>query len=221
MYTILNKNISNFYLFFYHFPLYFFRKLCYNKDRKQPDNRFLERVESMNIIYTSRKCTVKESLKDFTEKKLKKLDKFFTSDCTVSVLFTLEKENLCRTEITTEYKGIIFRAQQTTEDFKTSVDCCVDMLIRQIRKHKTKLEKRLKDSSFSFGEIYEKTPEEETKIVRKKAVAVKPMSEEEAILQMNMLGHDFYIFREDTDEKLKVIYRRKDGGYGILEPDII
>ena len=172
----------------------------------------------MNIIYTSRKCSVRESLKEFTEKKLKKLDKFFTSDCTVSVLFTLEKENICKTEITTEYKGIIFRAQESSDDFKVSVDSCVDMLIRQIRKHKTKLEKRLKDSSFAFGDAYENTPEEDVKIVRSKAITVKPMSEEEAILQMNMLGHDFYIFREDTDESLKVIYRRKDGGYGILEP---
>ena len=174
----------------------------------------------MNIIYTSRKCTVRESLKEFTEKKLRKLDKFFSSDCTVYVLFTLEKETHCKAEITTEYKGIIFRAQEITDDFKNSVDSCVDMLIRQIRKHKTKLEKRLKDSSFSFGESYENTPEEETEIIRTKAVAVKPMSEEEAILQMNMLGHDFYIFREDADEGIKVVYRRKDGGYGILEPEI-
>ena len=174
----------------------------------------------MNIIYTARKCNIRDSLKEYTEKKLKKLDKFFSDDCTVAVLFTLEKTNACKAEITTEYKGIIFRAQETTADFTSSVDSCVDMLIRQIRKHRTKLEKRLKDSSFSFGGDYDaNTPEEETTIIRSKIISVKPMSEEEAILQMNMLGHDFYLFREDSDERLKVVYRRKEGGYGILEPE--
>ena len=104
----------------------------------------------MKFIFTSRKCNVGDNIKEYAEKKLGKLDKFFTEDCIMNVLFTLEKENFCRVEATIDYQGIIFRAQETTREFKESIDKIVDVLVRQIRKHKTKLEKRLRNSDFIF-----------------------------------------------------------------------
>jgi putative sigma-54 modulation protein len=180
----------------------------------------------MQFIFSSRRCTVWESTKAYAEKKLKKLEKFFTGDCIVHVIFTLEKENLCKVEVTADYCGIIFRAQETTSDFNVSIDKIVDIIIRQIRKHKTKLEKRLRDSDFIFedenalkeanGEI-KQVVEDEYKVIRKKNILIKPMSVEEAILQMNMLGHDFYIFKDADVQNVKVIYRRKDGNYGLID----
>ena len=175
----------------------------------------------MQFNYTTKKCNIWDSTKEYTEKKLSKLSKFFSDDCTVYVLYMLETDSNCKVEVTVEYNGITFRAQETTTDFKESVDRIVDILIRQIRKHKTKLEKRLRSSNFDFDFGYTSLDdnEDEYKIVRSKTVAAKPMSAEEAILQMNMLGHDFYVFKSEADEKVCVVYRRKDGNYGLIEAE--
>ena len=98
----------------------------------------------MKIRYVSRKCTAYQDTKNYTEKKLKKLDKFFPEDCEVTVVYTLERDNRHKVEVTAENSGLIFRAQSTTDDFKYSVDEIVEILTRQIRRHKTKLEKRIK-----------------------------------------------------------------------------
>ena len=175
----------------------------------------------MKFNYVSRKCTARDDTKAYTEKKLKKLERFFTGDCVLHVIYTLEKPNVYKVEVTADYNGLIFRAQASSDDFKPCVDEIVDILTRQIRKHKTKLEKRMKDSSFSF-EGYQDNPEneqdEEFKIIKSKNITVKPMTVDEAILQMNMLGHDFFVFREDSS-LVKVVYRRKDGNYGLIETD--
>ena len=107
----------------------------------------------MQFNYTTKKCNIWDSTKEYTEKKLSKLNKFFSDDCTVYVIYTLEKDSNCKVEVTVEYNGITFRAQETTTDFKESVDRIVDVLIRQIRKHKTKLEKRLRNSNRHHGII--------------------------------------------------------------------
>ena len=176
----------------------------------------------MKFIFSSRRCNVGDGTKAYAEKKLKKLDKFFAGDCVVYVVFTLEKENKNRVEVTADYKGLIFRAQETTGDFKESIDRIIDILIRQIRKHKTKLEKRLRDSDFTFDLPIEENTEPENKIevIRTKSIVVKPMSVEEAILQMDMLGHDFFVFRTDTTNEINVVYKRKDGNYGLIEPTL-
>lgn len=175
----------------------------------------------MQFNYTTKKCNVWDSTKEYTEKKLSKLSKFFSDDCTVYVIYTLEKDNRCKVEVTVEYEGITFRAQETTSDFKESVDRIVDILIRQIRKHKTKLEKRLRVSDFDFDSGYTSLDdaEDEFRIVRTKSIAAKPMSTDEAILQMNMVGHDFYVYRSVDDENICVVYRRKDGNYGLIETE--
>jgi len=176
----------------------------------------------MQITYTDKKCNIWDSTKEYTEKKLKKLDKFFAGDCVVHVNYTLEKDDQCKVEVTADYGGIIFRAQETTKDFRESVDRIVDILIRQIRKHKTKLEKRLKSSDFGFEQGFSTTDssdEDSDAIVRRKTVVAKPMSDDEAILQMNMVGHDFYVYRSDDDGKIRVVYRRKAGDYGLIETE--
>ena len=170
----------------------------------------------MKIRYVSRKCTAYQDTKNYTEKKLKKLDKFFPEDCEVTVDYTLERDNRHKVEVTAENSGLIFRAQSTTDDFKYSVDEIVEILTRQIRRHKTKLEKRIKKPIDS--EILESSDfaEDDYDIIKTKKIDPKPMTDEEAILQMNLLAHDFFIYT-DSENKPRIIYRRRDGKYGLIE----
>ena len=149
----------------------------------------------MNITIVGRKCTPRQSFKDRAEQKLKKVERFFGENAEAKITATVEKSAKI-VEITLNKGGMIFRAQERSADLEDALDACVDSLIRQIRKNKTKLE-----------------------IVRKKAVILKPESVEEAILQMNMLGHQFYLFNNSEDDTVSVVYRRKDGGYGLLSPE--
>lgn len=174
----------------------------------------------MQFIYNSRKCNIGEQTKTYAEKRLKKLEKFFTGDCVVNLVFTLEKEDRCRVEATANYGGLIFRAQEVSTDFKESIDRISDVLIRQIRKHKTKLEKRFRDSEFVFDAPDLPVEEDDAyEVIRTKSIAVKPMAVEEAILQMNLLAHDFYVFRNADTDAVNIVYRRKDGGYGLIETE--
>ena len=170
----------------------------------------------MNITVVGRKCTIRDSFKDRAEKKLSKLDKFFGSDASAKVTATVEK-NSQTVEVTVEHRGMIFRAQAKAPNMNDALDTCVDNLIRQIRKNKTKLEKRMHEPS--FREIEDEVPvEEETEyqIVREKTIPIKPQTAEEAILQMNMLGHQFYMFRNAKDNNISLVYVREDGGYGLI-----
>lgn len=176
--------------------------------------------KAMQFIFSSRKCSLYDSTKAYAEKKLRKMEKFFTGDCVVSVLFTLEKDEKFKVEVTADYRDIIFRAQETGSDFKEAIDLVTDVLIRQIRKHKTKLEKRLRDSDFSFEGSEEPIPEENGKIIRTKSVLLKPMTPEEAALQMELSAHDFFVFLDGADNTVKVVYLRKDGDYGLIEPSL-
>lgn len=179
-------------------------------------NLHSERMNSMRINYTSRKMSLREPLKEHTEKKLKKLERFFGDDSSANVVFSLEKENTCKAEITIEYNGIIFRAQSTAPEFTLAIDNDVDMLIRQIRKHRTKLEKKLKTQIPQFEEYEDEVAEDDDIIIRRKKLDLKPMPPEEAVLQMNMLGHDFFAFCDD-DGKPFIVYKRRKGDYGLIE----
>lgn len=172
----------------------------------------------MNYQYLSRKCTVRDDVKNYTEKKFAKLDKFFDGECTMHVIYTYEKEDLFKVEATVTYNGIIFRAQAEGADFKYCIDELVDIIVRQIRKHKTKLQKQLKKRDIFDSSDAPDMTEDDYKIVRKKAFTVKPMSDDEAILQMNMLGHDFFVYRNE-EQRLCIIYKRKHGDYGLIEAD--
>lgn len=173
----------------------------------------------MNITIVGRKCTPRESFKVHAEKKLQKVEKFFGEDAAAKITATVEK-NIKIVEITLQKGGFLFRAQERSQDLEDALDACVDSLIRQIRKNKTKLERRLRE--VSFDEVFNTPTEAEEQdfdVVRTKSVALKPQTTEEAILQMNMLGHTFYMFRNAESEEINVVYKRKDGGYSVLEPE--
>ncbi len=172
----------------------------------------------MNITIVGRKCTPRQSFKDRAEQKLKKVERFFGENAEAKITATVEKSAKI-VEITLNKGGMIFRAQERSADLEDALDACVDSLIRQIRKNKTKLERRLRDANIDDFIAEADEAEDEFEIVRKKAVILKPESVEEAILQMNMLGHQFYLFNNSEDDTVSVVYRRKDGGYGLLSPE--
>lgn len=170
----------------------------------------------MNITITGRKVTLKNAFKEKVEKKLGKLEKFFEDDALVYVTVTVEKERQT-VEITVKNKGMIFRAEETSKDMLTSFDTALDALIRQINKNKSKLVKRLKAGAFE-GEPIE--PEEDYGEIRIKRFPVKPMNVDEAILEMNLLGHQFFTFLNEETDTICVVYKRHDNGYGMLEPSV-
>lgn len=172
----------------------------------------------MTITIIGRKCTPRDSFKEHAEKKLQKIDRFFGDSATAKVTATVEK-NSQTVEITVMNEGMIFRAQAKAENMNEALDECVDLLIRQIRKNKTKLEKRLRQGAFDDYAGLEVEEEPEFELVRTKTIPLKPQSVDEAILQMNMLGHKFYVFRNSANDSVAVVYRREDGGYGLIEPE--
>ncbi len=172
----------------------------------------------MNITIVGRKCTPRDSFKERAERKLSKIDKFFGAEADAKVIATVEKKSKS-VEITLKSGGMLYRAQERSDDLEEALDKCVDTLIRQIRKNKTRVEKRLK--SGTLDDLVSAEPVEEEKeydVVRTKTIVVKPQTVEEAILQMNLLGHSFYLFQNAESGGLNLVYKRDDGGYGILEP---
>lgn len=172
----------------------------------------------MKITMTGRKVTLRPAFVERTETKLSKLDKFFDTDAAADVTVTAERDRH-RVEVTIRCNGMIFRAEETAEDMNEAVDRLVDILLRQIRKNKTRLEKRLRSGAFVDGYEPETEESETYRIVRSKSFPVKPLDVEEAILQMNLTGHQFYMFRNMDSGEINVVYRRKNGDYGLLEPN--
>ena len=177
----------------------------------------------MKFTYTCKKISLNESIKDYTEKKISKLERYFREeDISANVTFAVEKDHLCTVELTIRGGGTLFRAQTEAPDgdMRGAVDAAVGYIERQILKNKTRLAKRLRSESFpSAPDEFAVQEEKEFNIVRTKRLAVKPMSTEEAILQMNLLAHDFFIFRNSDDDTLCIVYQRKNGGYGLIVTD--
>ncbi|MCR5523918.1 MAG: ribosome-associated translation inhibitor RaiA [Clostridia bacterium] len=174
----------------------------------------------MKITITGRKCSPRESFKEHADKKLAKIERFFGPETEAKVTVTVEKSSQS-VEITVNNKDMVFRAQERAENMNEALDKCVDTLIRQIRKNKTRIEKRLRNTSFEAIEEESSEPEEiEYELVRHKSVVLKPESVEEAILQMNLVGHQFYLFLNEESGEVNVVYRRHGGGYGLLSPEI-
>ena len=176
----------------------------------------------MTVKLIEKKCTVFAPVKAYAEKKVGKLERFFKGDAEAVVTFQIEKKKF-RVEITVRSGSTYFRAEETTTDMMASIDAAVSSMERQIRKNKTRLEKRIRTDAF-VRTVEENEPpveeEAEFEIVRSKKFTIKPMSAEEAILQMNLLGHNFFVFRdEENDESFAVVYSRKDGGYGLIEDE--
>lgn len=173
-----------------------------------------------NII--GRKITVNEKNSEYIKKKIGKLDKFFKDEPEARIVIgtVKDKEYI---EATIYSEGIIFRGEVTDSDVFTATDKVVDLVERQIRKNKTKLEKKTKREAFEDkmllnGDEFTDTEDVEAfKIAKKKRFQVKPMNIEEAVLQMNLLGHNFFVFKNDETNEMNVVYKRKDGDYAIIE----
>lgn len=172
----------------------------------------------MKMTIVARKMDLTSGMKEYVEKKIKKLDKFFDDDTEAKVTMSVEK-NRQKIEATIYSNNTIFRAEQVTSDMYVTMDKIIDDIERQIRKHKTRLEKKLKKDAFVDMGVYESPVDEETefKIIKKKSFTTKPMSDEEAILQMDLLGHTFFVYKNSETEHNNIVYKRKDGNYGIIE----
>ena len=176
----------------------------------------------MNIKYYGRFMDVSDSLRDYAEKKINKLDWFFGPDSEAQAKFTLERGGKNIAEITITHRGMLFRAEEISTDMYASIDSAVDKISRQIRRHRTKLDKKFRSPApLPPVELPEDEPvaEEERKVVKVKRFQVKPMSVDDAIMQMEQLGHSFYLFDNADTGKVCVLYLRKDGDYGLLEPE--
>ncbi len=178
------------------------------------------KVLTMKFKFIGRFMDVTESLQAYAEKKINKLDWFFGDDAEAQVKFTQERGGQNIAEITIALKYMLFRAEEASNDMYASIDSAVDKLSRQIRRHRTKLDKKFRSPAPApaEAEVIEEE-EEDKKVVKVKTFAVKPMSVEDAILQMEQLGHSFFVFDNADTGKVCVLYIRKDGDYGLLEPE--
>ena len=174
----------------------------------------------MKFQYSEKKVKLPGNVHAYAEKKVMKLARFFDENAEALVVFSVEK-NSNKVEVTVHGAGTWFRASESTSDMFASVDAAVSTIERQIRKNKTRLARRLRQDAF-VRQVEETSfvPEEEDelKFVRVKQFSMKSMTREEALLQMNLLGHTFFAFRdEDNDGVFAVVYKRNDGGYGLIE----
>ncbi len=175
----------------------------------------------MKITVVGRQMSVRDDLRELAEKKLSKLDRYFDVEGKATVTFS-RKRNRENIEITISAANTLFRCETDDETFRTAIDRAIDTIDRQIRKNKTRLEKRLKKSAFEDIGALPLEPVETDDgdfEIRRKSFPFKPMSPEEAILQMNLLGHSFFVFIDDVTEDTCVVYSRKDGNYGLIVPE--
>ena len=175
----------------------------------------------MKFQYSEKKVKLPQNVHAYAEKKVMKLARYFEEDAEALVVFSVEK-NRNNVELTVRGAGTWFRAHESTSDMFASIDAAIGTIERQIRKNKTRLAKRLRQDAFvrSVDEtsFVAEEPEDELKIVRVKKFRMEPMTREEAILQMNLLEHSFFAFRdEDNGGSFAVVYRRNDGGYGLID----
>lgn len=178
----------------------------------------------MKFTFADKKVTLPKSVHSYAEKKVGKLDRYFKSDAEAALVFSVEKDRN-NVELTIRSGGTILRVAESTSDMFASIDAAVSSMERQLRKNKARLEKRLRHDAFersvdeqsSFAPVEE---EAEFQVMRTKRFPIKPMTVDEAILQMNLLGHTFFAFKnEDLDGAFSVVYLRNDGGYGIIEDE--
>lgn len=168
----------------------------------------------MIINYVGRQLSVPEDFKPIAEAKLQKFDKFFRDEPTATVKLSAIK-NRERVEVTISAGGMFYRGEETEETFRNALDLAVESIERQIRKNKTKLEKRLRDS-LSIENLAEEIDDEP--IIKTKTFDLRPMTSEEAILQMNLLGHNFFVYSDFATGEVNIVYRRNDGDYGLIIP---
>ncbi|AYJ45098.1 MULTISPECIES: ribosome hibernation-promoting factor, HPF/YfiA family [Enterococcus] len=173
---------------------------------------------------------VTEAIRDYVEKKVGKLERYFNDvpEATAHVNLKVYTEKTAKVEVTIPLPFLVLRAEETSPDLYASIDLVVDKLERQIRKFKTKINRKSRETALvppKDGDLFtteandEETNGSDLDIVRTKRLSLKPMDSEEAVLQMNMLGHNFFIFEDAETNGTSIVYRRKDGKYGLIETD--
>ena len=181
----------------------------------------------MKFVFTDKKVNLPNKVHAYAEKMVGKLDRYFKADAEAAVVFSVEKDRN-NVELTVRSGGTIIRVAESTSDMFATVDAAVASVERQLRKNKARLEKRLRENAFErcvdVDEVSSFAPEaeeDEFQIVRTKRFPIKLMSAEEAVLQMNLVDHTFFAFKNaEADGAFSVVYRRNDGGYGLIEDDI-
>ena len=174
----------------------------------------------MNLVISGKNIDITEGLRAAVEEKIGKLERYFNDSTEVHVTLSTEK-NRQKIEVTVPMKGTIIRAEETSTDMYVSIDLVEEVIERQLRKYKNKLiQKEQTGAQFSKGFVDEDTyDEEEISIIRSKKFAMKPMDPEEACVQMELLGHTFFVFRNSETDEVNVVYKRKDNTYGLIEPE--
>ncbi|KIY21163.1 MULTISPECIES: ribosome hibernation-promoting factor, HPF/YfiA family [Mesobacillus] len=179
----------------------------------------------MNYNIRGENIEVTPAIREYVEKKVAKLERYFTEspNANVNVNLKVYPDKKSKVEITIPMKDLVLRAEETHEDMYAAIDLITDKLERQIRKHKTKVNRKfrekdsLKDYAPIFTEVEQVDEDDDLEVVRTKSFNLKPMDSEEAILQMNMLGHSFYVFTNAETNQTNVVYKRNDGRYGLIE----
>jgi putative sigma-54 modulation protein len=172
----------------------------------------------MKYIISGRNIVITDGLKDAVIEKIGKLERYFTEDTEAQITLSVEKDRQ-KIEVTIPVKGSTIRAEQTSTDMYVSIDLVEETIERQLKKYKTKITEKSKTAGFTESYIDEDFDDNtEIKIVKTKRFGIKPMSAEEACLQMELLGHSFYVFCNDQTDEVNVVYKRKDGAFGLIEP---
>ena len=181
----------------------------------------------MKFVFTDKKINLPNKVHAYAEKKVGKLDRYFKADAEAAIVFSVEKGRN-NVELTIRSGGTIIRVAESTSDMFATIDAAVSSVERRLRKNKSRLEKRLRQDAFSrtvdveeLSSFVPESDEEEYRIVRTKKFPIKPMTVDEAVLQMNLVGHTFFAFKDvDHDGRFCVVYKRNDGDYGLIEDEI-
>ena len=178
----------------------------------------------MKVTVIAKNIELTPALKEMVEKKISKLEKYFGPNVEARATLSVQK-NRQRVEVTIPFNGVILRGEEVTDDMYKSIDLVEEKLVRQIRKQRTKLSRKNNSGSLRYPEFNslefknEDTDEDTSRIVKTKSFNVKPMSADEAVLQMELLGHSFFVYQDADTNNVSVVYKRKDGNYGLIGPE--
>jgi putative sigma-54 modulation protein len=174
----------------------------------------------MRIITRGKNINITDALKTHVDKKIGRISKYFEEDTEAQVTLSVVKESHVVEAMLLLNGGMLIRAEEESPDMYASIDMVVEKLERQIRKYKTRINRKLRQTGGPAGEDGKSMDEDEPRIVKTKRFAIKPMLPDEAVLQMNLLGHDFFVFTNSETNEANVVYRRKDGNFGLIEPQV-
>jgi len=177
----------------------------------------------MKLNIKTKNTQLTEALNDYVYKRFGKLEKYFTAEMSGTVTMIIEQHAVHKVEATIPIDGYILRAEAKSNDMYASIDAVEEKIERQIRKYKTRINRKSKEIGVAIPTFSDEVPdvaEETENIIRTKRFALKPMDEKEAIMQMELLSHDFFVFQNSQSNEINVVYKRKDGNYGVIIPEL-